>query len=453
MFKYTSRAFFQFSQAKLPETSHKPQPYNGTPYEQIVKDRSKYMPNFYFHYYKQPLLITEGHLQYLWDHKGNRYLDLISGISTVALGHSHPAITKVVTEQVQKLTHTSPIYLSESQAEYSKKLCEELGGDYDSVYICNSGGEANDFAVYLSRLYTQEYKFLSLRNGYHGLVGNAGNITNVGTWNSPMRGGFEFEKLSWPSTYRGHNLTAEQLVSDAREAINSNTNGKVSGFIFECIQGVGGINPLPQGYLPEMVKLVKSHGGLIICDEVQTGFGRVGTQYWGHKWQGIKPDIITMAKGIGNGFPIGAVVTRKEVTDKIKSVFFNTFGGGHIQCKVGLEVLNTIRKEKLAENAETVGNYLLTELTKLKEKHRIIGDVRGKGLMIGIELVKDKNTKEPAKDEANQLMELTRERQLLFGKGGVHGNVFRIQPPLCLSLDDAKYLVQAFEDAVLNVKS
>lgn len=183
-------------------------------------------------------------------------------------------------------------------------------------------------------------------------MGNAGNITNVGTWNSGMRGGFEFEKLAWPSTYRGSNRTTAELVEDAKETLNANTAGKVSGFIFECIQGVGGINPLPEGYLPQMVDLVRNkHGGLIICDEVQTGFGRVGTKFWGHKWQGIKPDIITMAKGIGNGFPIGAVVTRKEIMDKIKHVFFNTFGGGHIQCRVGLEVLNTIRREKLDENA------------------------------------------------------------------------------------------------------
>jgi alanine-glyoxylate transaminase/(R)-3-amino-2-methylpropionate-pyruvate transaminase len=294
---------------------------------------------------------------------------------------------------------------------------------------------------------------LSLRNGYHGLVGNAGNITNVGTWNSPMRGGFEFEKLAWPSTYRGSNLTTAELIEDAKETLNANTSGKVSGFIFECIQGVGGINPLPEGYLPQMIDLVRNkHGGLIICDEVQTGFGRVGTKYWGHKWQGIKPDIITMAKGIGNGFPIGAVVTRKEITDRVKQVFFNTFGGGHIQCRVGLEVLNVIRKEKLDENAEIVGNYLLAELTKLSQKHRLIGDVRGKGLMIGMELVKDKVTKEPAKDEANQLMELTRERGLLFGKGGALGNVLRIQPPLCLSLQDAKYIVDAVDDSLLQIK-
>jgi alanine-glyoxylate transaminase/(R)-3-amino-2-methylpropionate-pyruvate transaminase len=209
----------------------------------------------------------------------------------------------------------------------------------------------------------------------------------------------------------------------------------VAGFIFECIQGVGGITPLPEGYLNQMVDLVRNKaGGLIICDEVQTGFGRVGNHYWGHRWHGIKPDIITMAKGIGNGFPMGAVVTKKSITDKIKSVFFNTFGGGHLQCKIGLTVLETIRKEKLAENAELVGNYLVTEFKKLSQKHKIIGDVRGKGLMLGIEIVKNQETKEPGKDETAQLFELTRERGLLFGKGGVYGNVLRLQPPLCISL-------------------
>lgn len=188
MLRYLSLS--RFASLKMPECGHRPLPYSGLPYEQIARDRATFMPNFYFHYYKKPLLITEGHLQYLFDHEGKRYIDLISGISTVALGHSHPAITKVVAEQVAKLTHTSPIYLSEWQAEYSKRLCQELGEGYDSVYLCNSGGEANDFAVYLARLFTHEYKFLSLRNGYHGLVGNAKNITNVGTWNSAMQGGF-----------------------------------------------------------------------------------------------------------------------------------------------------------------------------------------------------------------------------------------------------------------------
>lgn len=223
--------------------------------------------------------------------------------------------------------------------------------------------------------------------------------------------------------------------------------------IFEPIQGVGGINPVPDNYLPHVVDLIRNkHKGLIIADEVQTGFGRVGTSYWGHRWKGIKPDIVTMAKGIGNGFPMGAVVTRKEITDAVKAIYFNTFGGGHIQCRLGIDVLDIIKKEKLPENSEKVGSYLISELTKLSKKYPIIGNVRGHGLMIGIELVENPETKVPAAQKAGQLMELTRERGLLMGKAGAFGNVIRLQPPLCITMEDAKYTIEAFEDALINLK-
>ena len=234
--------------------------------------------------------------------------------------------------------------------------------------------------------------------------------------------------------------------------MQANTSNHVAGFLLECIQGVGGINPLPEGYLPQMEKLVRQHKGLLIADEVQTGFARIGKDFWGHRWQGVKPDIVTMAKGIGNGIPLGAVVTRKEIADKINFVFFNTYGGGPIQCRVGMEVLKAIKKEKLDENADKVGNYFLKELGRLKDQYRIVGDVRGKGLMIGVEIVKDKESKEPGREEVNQLMELTKERQILFGKGGALGNVMRIQPPLCMTMEDAKYTVEALEDSLKKVK-
>ena len=210
---------------------------------------------------------------------------------------------------------------------------------------------------------------------------------------------------------------------------------------------------MPEGYIRRMVDLVRNkYGGLIICDEVQTGFGRIGTQYWGHRWQGIKPDIVTMAKGIGNGFPMGAVVTRKEVTDKIKQVYFNTFGGGYLQCRAGMTVLDVIRKEKLPENCEKVGTYLLNELSRLAKTHKLIGNVRGKGLMIGIELVKNQETKEPAKEETAKLMELAKDRGVLLGKGGVYGNVIRFQPPFCFSMEDAKYTVEVLDDSLHRLK-
>lgn len=337
---------FAASKLNFPNVNHQPRPYNGPAYEQIVKDRKTWMPNFYFHYYQKPLLIVEGHMQYLYDHTGKRYVDLISGISTVSCGHAHPSINKVAIEQFNTVAHTSPIYFSEVQGEYSKKLCEALGNGFDSVYLCNSGGQANDFAIYLARLYTNQYKFFSLKNAYHGLVGNSANVTGVTTWNGNMRGGFEFEKFGWPSAYRGVNNTKDSLLNEAKETLNSSAyfGGKLAGWIFEPMQGVGGINVYPEGYIPQMTKLIQSHGGLVICDQVQTGFGRVGKDWWGFKWQGIKPDIVTMAKGIGNGFPMGAVVTRKEIMNSINQIYFNTFGGGHVQCRVGMEVLRVIKE-------------------------------------------------------------------------------------------------------------
>ena len=228
----------------------------------------------------------------------------------------------------------------------------------------------------------------------------------------------------------------------------------MSGFIFEPIQGAGGITVLHDGYLKKMTDYVRNElGGLIIADEVQTGFARIGPEFWGHKWQGIKPDIVTMAKGIGNGYPLAAVVTTKEVTNKINHLFFNTYGGGPIQYRVGLEVLKVIKEEKLGENAEKVGNYLLSELQKIADKNPYIGDVRGRGLMIGIEMVKDKETKEPNKEATMKLIDLGRERGLLLGKGGLFGNVFRMLPPLCMSMEDAKYTIQAFEDSLKHIKS
>ena len=333
------------SKLTLPHFNHKPRPYTGPSYEEVKALRDKYMPpGMYFHFYKQPLFIVEGKDQYLYDHKGNRYLDLIAGISTVSIGHAHQGITKLIAEQSDKLMHTTPIYLTEFQGKYSKALCDELGPEYDHVFLCNSGSEANDMAVLLARMFTGQHKFFSLRNGYHGLVGNSKSVTNVGTWNTNFNNTQEFEKLAWTSQYRGTLKTTELLLKDAEEAFQSNAiHGKIAGMIFEPIQGVGGINPVPQGYGPGIAALVKKYGGLVIADEVQTGFGRVGEKFWGHRWAGFKPDIITMAKGMGNGFPMAGVVARKEIMEPYKAVFFNTFGGGHLQCLIGMEVLRVIR--------------------------------------------------------------------------------------------------------------
>lgn len=326
--------------------SHKVQAYNGKSYQEVVNDR-KYLHPLYQPYYKEPLLITEGYKQYLWDHTGKRYLDLSSGIATVSVGHAHPRLNKVMAEQARRFMHTSQIYMHEKQGEYARRLCEQLGPGFDSVYLCNSGAEANDFAIMMARLYTRETKMISLRNGYHGLVGNAAAVTNVGTWNHQILKGYDTEKLPYPSAYRGSQKDTAGYLQDAEESLHSTTHGKIAGFICEPIMGVGGVVPMPQGYLDGMYKLIRRYGGLCIADEVQTGFGRVGKNFWGFRHFGVQPDIVTMAKGIGAGFPMAAVATRKEIAEVMKKTYFNTFGGGPIQCAIGIEVLNILRDEKL----------------------------------------------------------------------------------------------------------
>jgi alanine-glyoxylate transaminase/(R)-3-amino-2-methylpropionate-pyruvate transaminase len=373
----------------------------------VMEDR-QYMHPLYQPFYKKPLLISEGYKQYLWDHTGRRYLDLSSGIATVAVGHAHPRISKVIEEQSKKLVHTSQIYMHEKQAEYAKMLCDSLGPGFDSVYFCNSGAEANDFALMMSRVYTNTTKVFSLRNGYHGLVGNAGGITSVGSWNQPVLRGYDTEKLAYPSKYRGNQKNTEGYLRDADEAFATTGSGQVAAFICEPIMGVGGVVPMPAGYMDGMYKMIRKQGGLCISDEVQTGFGRVGKKFWGFKWQGVQPDIVTMAKGIGNGFPMAAVATRREISQKMTKNYFNTFGGGPLQCAVGIEVLNILKDEQLPENAEVLGEHLRSRLWEIEKKSRIVGDIRGQGLMNAFELVKNKETKEPAVEEAAQLMELTR---------------------------------------------
>lgn len=396
--------------------------------------------------------MVEGKMQYLFDHKGNRYQDWISGISTVSIGHSHPALVQAVTEQAHTLGHISQIFLGNVQSVYAKMLCDKLGGDLDTVYLCNSGSEANDFAISLARIYTRRHNFLSLRNGYHGLVGNAGSVTNMPAWSGNVLRGNAHEKLSWPSKYRGLHKTVEALKQDALEVINSNCGGKVAGMIFEPIQGIGGINTFVDGYIPMITETVRNNGGLIIADEVQTGFARIGTKYWGHKYYNFKPDIVTMAKGIANGLPLAAVATRKEIAKSMNYFFFNTTGGGNIQCRAAIEVIKAIDREKLDVNSEVVGGYLLKELQRIAHGSKVIGDARGAGLMIGIEIVKDKESKEPSKEICNEILEKLRERWMLLGRGGAGANVLRLQPSLCMTMKDAEYFIHHFEDIVKSYK-
>src|SRR5438309_5073898 len=409
----------------LPHIDYQPKPYAGPPADEILRLRKQFLNPGIFLYYKEPIMLVEGKMQYVWDQTGKRYLDGLGGIVTVSVGHCHPHVVAAAHRQNEILQHSTTIYLHPNIAEYAQKLAAKMPGELKVCYFVNSGSEANDLALLMARAYTNNYDIVSLRNGYHG-----GSTLTMGTtgnrgWKFNVPHSFGVHHAITPDPYRGlwgrdDADAGKKYAADVKNLIDFATSGQVAAFIAESIQGVGGCVVFPDGYLKNAYEHVRAAGGVCIADEVQTGFGRTGTHYWGFQTQDVIPDIVTMAKGIGNGCPLGAVVTTPQIASVLsKKIHFNTFGGNPVVCAMGKAVLEVIEGEKLQENSLRLGNYILAGLEELKARHKLIGDVRGKGLMLGIELVKDRVTKEPAKAECAQVLELCREMGLLLGKGGL----------------------------------
>uniref|UniRef100_A0A453IW37 alanine--glyoxylate transaminase n=1 Tax=Aegilops tauschii subsp. strangulata TaxID=200361 RepID=A0A453IW37_AEGTS len=377
-------------------------------------------------------------MQYLYDEQGKRYLDCFGGIVTVSCGHCHPDIVKAVQEQTKLLQHTTTIYLHHAIVEFAEALASKMPGNLKVVYFVNSGTEANELAMLMARLYSGNLGMVALRNGYHG--GSAGTIglTGLQTWKYPIPQG-EIHHVMNPDPYRGaFGSDAAAYAREVEEHINFGSSGRVGGFIAETFQGVGGTVELAPGYLKSVYDTVRKAGGVCIADEVQSGFGRTGSNYWGFQTQGI-----------GNGLPLGAVVTTPEIASVMaQKIQFNTFGGNPVCSAGGLAVLKVLDKEKRQAHCADIGAHLVERLKSLQQKHEIIGDVRGRGLMLGVELVTDRTEKTPAKAETAVLFEKLKDLGVLVGKGGLHGNVFRIKPPMCFSKDDADFLVDAMDYAM-----
>jgi alanine-glyoxylate transaminase/(R)-3-amino-2-methylpropionate-pyruvate transaminase len=407
-----------------------------------------------FLYYKKPLMLVEGKMQYVWDETGRRYLDALGGIVTISVGHCHPDVVAAAQRQNERLQHSTTIYLHPNIAEYAAALAAKMPGDLKVCYFVNSGSEANDLALLMARAYTGNYDIIALRNAYHGGNASGMGLTAHHTWKFNVPHSFGVHHAITADPYRGQwghedPEAGRKYAADVKDLIAFATPGRIAGFIAESIQGVGGCVVFPDGYLKHAYEHARAAGGVCIADEVQAGFGRTGTHYWGFETQGVIPDIVCMAKGIGNGCPLGAVVTTPKIAAALADrLHFNTFGGNPVVCAQGKAVLEVIDREHLQANALAMGNHLLAGLKHLKEKHSLIGDVRGKGLLLGIELVRDRTTKEPAKAECAQVLESCRELGLLLGKGGLHGQTIRFSPPMCINQADADFLLDVLDLAL-----
>ncbi|MEZ6243266.1 MAG: aspartate aminotransferase family protein [Phycisphaerales bacterium] len=445
---------------KLPACAHKPRPYTGASKAEVLAMRREFLTPALLTYYRDPIMIVEGHMQYLFDETGRRYLDAFAGIVTVSVGHCHPKVVEAVREQNERLQHTTTIYLHPNAAEFAKLLASTFpkGSGLGVTYFVNSGSEANDLAILMARAKTGAYDVIALRNAYHGTSPSAVGLTALHTWKYPVPQGFGVHHARLPDCYRGpygydDASAGEKYAEDVLDLIRHATPGKVAAFIAEPIQGVGGTVDLPPGYLKKVYEHVRAHGGLCIADEVQTGFGRTGDHFWGFESHGVTPDIVTMAKGIGNGAPLGAVTTRPDVADVMRQrLHFNTYGGNPVSMAQGLATLNVILDENIQGRAKEVGALLKSGLQDLQKSHPTIGDVRGQGLMLGVEIVEDKASKTPSPPKTAEVHERAKDLGLLIGKGGLNGNVLRIKPPMCLTREDVGFMLAVLDRAFTGVE-
>jgi alanine-glyoxylate transaminase/(R)-3-amino-2-methylpropionate-pyruvate transaminase len=389
--------------------------------------------------FKEPLIVQRGRGQYVWDETGKQYIDLLGMNLCISVGHAHPAVVKAASEQLTELTHCTTMFYHPVPAHYAEELAATMPAGHDwVVHFTNSGAEAIDLALLMARAHTGNIDMLALRASYHGATFGAQSLTGIAGFrhNVPQLGGVAF--VPEPNQYRGiHGEGVEPYLDEVQRAIDNETSGRLAGMIIEPVQGYGGIVPMPEGYVAGAFERVRAAGGVGIIDEVQAGVGRTGASFWSFEAHGVVPDIVVAAKGIGNGIPLGAVIAKRAIAESMADKFvFHTYGANPVACAAGRAVLNVIKEEGLQENARQVGAELKERLTSLADRYDMIGDIRGNGLMLAIELVKDRKRKEPAPEAALAIFEETRRNGLVASRSGPYRNVIRMCPPLCLAMSD-----------------
>lgn len=414
----------------------------------ILRKEKEYLLPSVTHYYQEPVTLESGDGLYLTDVDGKRYLDFFGGILTVSVGHCNPRVTEPLKAQIDRLGHISTLYPSMPIANLAETIARITPGRLQKSYFTASGTEADETAVNLAQVFTGALEIIALRNGYSGRSMLAQSLTAHGTWRSIPTQIAAVKHALAPYCYRcplglEYPSCEVRCAQDIKDVIETTTTGQIAGFIAEPIQGVGGFVTPPKEYFQIAVDIVRQHGGVFICDEVQTGFGRTGTHMYGIQHWGVEPDIMTMAKGVANGMPLGVCVATPEIADSFQKLQISTFGGNPMSCAAASATIGIIEGDDLTKNSEVQGQRLREGWLELQKKHpKIIGDVRGKGLMLGVEFVVDETAKDrtPNPQAVVQFFEETKKRGLLIGKGGLYGNVLRIAPPLTVGsteIDDA----------------
>jgi 4-aminobutyrate aminotransferase len=422
----------------------------------LIERHRAVMPSWLALYYEEPIALERGEGRHVWDSEGTRYLDFFGGILTTMSGHNVPEIIEAIRDQAGKLLHSSTLYLIEPAIELAEKIADLAPIENPKVFFVCSGTEANEAAMLLATTVRRSNQVLALRNSYHGRSFAAMSITGNRGWSAssltPVNVSYVHNGYRYRSPF-GH-LSDEDFIKacadDLRNIIETTTSGDVACMIAEPIQGVGGFSIPPDGFFNAMKEVLDEYGILFISDEVQTGWGRTGEHFWGIEAHHVVPDIMTFAKGVGNGLSIGGVVASAEIMDSVSANSISTFGGNPLSCAGALANLDYVIDNDLQTNARKVGEHLLARLRELEEKYEPVGDVRGKGLMMGLELVVPPG-KDPDPGTTAAVMEAARREGLLIGKGGLYGNVLRMAPPLSLTMEEADEGYEMLARAIASV--
>ena len=414
------------------------------------------LPSFLSPYYADPIAIDHGAGSYVFDLDGTKYLDFFGGVLTTMIGHDHPAVTAAVQAQAAKVLHTSTLYLSEPMIEFAEMVCEASGIPDARVYFTPSGSEANDAALLLATSYRKSSQVLAIRNSYHGRVFSTQAITSHSSWRSTALSGLQVQfvqggyRLRSPFRDLDDEAFTEACTNDLVQLLDMTSAGDVAAMIAEPIQGVGGFATPPDGLFGRFGKELANRGILFISDEVQTGWGRTGDHFWGYQAHDIVPDMLTFAKGVGNGITLAGVVARADIMDTIDVLQFSTFGGNPLSAAAGIATLKTVQNEDLQGNAKVMGERFAAAMQPVSDATPWIAEMRGRGLMWAFEICEPGGI-EPDKARTGEFHEACRRHGLLVGKGGLYGNVVRLAPMLNITADELDEGIAALQAAIDDV--